>query len=344
MANQSEADSSATPNDGDVLLAGTYRKEASAMKTFLIFLAFHFLYLLCPAFFMYAPFIILVVTTNQTVKLVTALLLIMYWSNVMLSTSHKTHGAPWKWFENGPLVRFVLEWLPVRILRTCKLDSSKRYVFACHPHGVLAFNRAAVGFSTNTLWDQAFPGVSFRVLVASAAFYVPVIRELWLWTYCVDASKATAVKVLRDLKNSVFVYPGGEREQILTLYQRERVFLSSRKGFVKLAMEEGVDLIPVYSFGESHLYKHSSYLLDLRLSIAKKFGVAIPFLSGQYGLMPYRVPITMVFGAPVKVPHITKPTAEELDAAHRVYCDALMGLFEKHKAAMGYPDAKLEVL
>jgi hypothetical protein len=163
----------------------------------------------------------------------------------------------------------------VRILRTQELDSSKKYIFACHPHGTLAFNRAAVGFSTDTLWNQAFPGISFRVLTARAAFFVPFIRELWLWSSCVDASREVATKLLRDKNCSLFVYPGGEKEQIQTEYQKHKVFLSSRKGFVRLALKEGAELVPVYAFGESDLYHHSQFALGARKFLVKRFGVSI---------------------------------------------------------------------
>ena len=48
----------------------------------------------------------------------------------------------------------------------------------------MAEDSAAFGFDIGNLWEAAFPGVDFRVLTATAAFYVPVIREMWLWSYC----------------------------------------------------------------------------------------------------------------------------------------------------------------
>lgn len=269
--------------------------------------------------------------------------MVAYWGYVLLDKSYKNLGGPWKDMENMYLVRIILEWLPIRILRTKKLDKDKLYVFACHPHGTLAFSRAAVGFCTRTLWDIAFPDVKFRVLTASAPFFVPFIRELWLWSYCIDASKATAVKAMRELHASIFVYPGGELEQIETVYQKHIAMLSMRKGFVKLAIEEGAELVPVYAFGETDLYYHSRFLLGLRKYIVKKFHVAIPLLRGRFGLMPYQVPVTMVFGEPIKLIHKDKPTQEEIDAAHKTYCAALLKLFDDHKVRLGYKDAQLEI-
>ena len=53
----------------------------------------------------------------------------------------------------------------------------------------------------------------------------------------------------------------GEAEQIRTEYGKENIHLKSRKGFVRLAMEEGAHLVPIYVFGETSLYKVSPNLL-----------------------------------------------------------------------------------
>lgn len=221
--------------------------------------------------FIVGPFLMLL----TSYRLYAFMCIVCYWTWVFRDGDYLKHGRPWPWIEQQPFIRYIFEWLPMRILRTQKLDPSKKYIFACHPHGTLAFNRGVVGFSTDTLWNKAFPGISFRVLTARAAFFVPFIRELWLWTSCVDASREVATKLLRDINCSLFVYPGGEKEQIQTEYQKHKVFLSSRKGFVRLALKEGAELVPVYAFGETDLYHHSHFALSARKYLVEKFGVSV---------------------------------------------------------------------
>lgn len=187
-------------------------------------------------------------------------------------------------------------------------------------------------------------GVKFRVLTATAAFFVPLIRELWLWSYCVDASKTTAVRVMEKEKCSVFVYPGGEKEQMETVRGKHIIYLKQRKGFVKLAMQQGAQLVPVYAFGECDLYNHYQFGIGFRKMLVEKFGVAVPLISGQFGLLPYRRPVTLVFGAPIEVAHVAEPTREQLDAAHALYMDRLLALFNAHKESMGYASAELEII
>ena len=307
----------------------------------LVFVSFHLLYLLIPLGLTILPFFLL--SCHSVVLRTFGVLIPLAWA-CTFDGSHKKAGKPWEAVVNNPVINLILSWLPVCIRRTTKLNPNELYVFACHPHGALAFNRAAVGFSTYNLWNRAFPGVNFRVLTASAAFFVPFIREMWLWSYCVDASKKTAVYVLEKLRCSIFVYPGGEKEQLETIRGRQILYLRERKGFVKLAIQQGASLVPVYAFGESQLYNHFQFGIKQRKWLAKTFGVAIPLISGQYGLQPYRNNVTLVFGAPIKTPHIENPSDEELNTMHALYIAHLEKLFEDHKESLGYGDAVLEIL
>ena len=320
---------------------GGENSDGSVLKTILICVCFHMLYFVVPACLIITP-VALLLSNKITYQVIAVTLIALYAST--FDGSHRRSGKPWPWFVNLSLHRFVLEWLPIQIRRTTVLNPDGLYVFACHPHGTLAFNRGAVGFSIDTLWNAAFPGVNFRVLTATAAFFVPFIREMWLWSYCVDASKATAVHVMSVEKCSVFVYPGGEKEQLETVFGEHRVLLSHRKGFVRLALEQGASLVPVYAFGETNLYYHSQAFISFRRWLVQRFGVAIPLLSGRFGLMPFRERVTLVFGSPIAVDRISNPSADDIDALHKVYIDHLVKLFNDHKESLGYGDKTLHIM
>jgi len=324
------------------ILFGNSNPDNSLFNQLKIFVVFHMLYVIAPFGFALSPIVVIVFAPEIYQKAFGVLAIILY--SLTFDGSHKKSGRPWEWFLNTSLVKMMVEWNPIRILRTAELDAEKLYVFGCHPHGTLAYNRAAVGFSTDTLWNAAFPGIKFRVLTATAAFFVPVIRELWLWSYCVDASKPVAVRVMKEHGCSVFVYPGGEKEQLETEYGKHKLVLRERKGFVKLAMQQGADLVPVYAFGETSLYNHHQVGIGLRKWLQKRFGVAIPLVSGEWGMMPYRRPVTLVFGKPIAVTPCADPTAAELDSLHATYMQVLQDLFDEHKADMGYAKCELEWL
>jgi 1-acyl-sn-glycerol-3-phosphate acyltransferase len=195
------------------------------------------------------------------------------------------------------------------------------------------------GFCTRRFWKPAFPGINFRVLTATAAFRIPVIREMWLWSWCIDASKRVAVRAL-SRGTSLLLYPGGEKEQLLTQRGRHRVYLASRKGFVKLALQHGCSIVPIYVFGETDLYHHFDLGLRTRQWVVSRFGAAIVLISGSLGLLP----LTAVSGPPIAVPSpIAEPTQSQIDELHERYVRALLELFDGHKAKYGYADARLEI-
>jgi hypothetical protein len=43
------------------------------------------------------------------------------------------------------------------------------------------------------------------------------------------------------------IFIGGEKEQLMTVPGEHKIFLRSRKGFVKLALEYGAHLVPMVS-------------------------------------------------------------------------------------------------
>jgi hypothetical protein len=68
--------------------------------------------------------------------------------------------------------------------------------------------------------------------------------KILLFLGCVDASSSTCHYNLKRGR-SILVFIGGEKEQLLTKPGNHKIFLKSRKGFVKLALEYGVDLVPM---------------------------------------------------------------------------------------------------
>jgi hypothetical protein len=79
----------------------------------------------------------------------------------------------------------------------------------------------------------------------------------------------------------------------------------------------------------------------------KNFRMAMPlFAVGYGGVLPWpsRVPLTFVIGAPIALP---KPDAHgvaratDIERTHAEYYVRIERMFEKHKAASGFPNLKL---
>ncbi|RVW29536.1 Diacylglycerol O-acyltransferase 2D [Vitis vinifera] len=100
----------------------------------------------------------------------------------------------------------------------------------------------------------------------------------------------------------------------------EVAFLKSRKGFVRIAMEMGRPLVPVFCFGQVFVF----------------FPTRSP--------LPYRHPMDVVVGRPIEVKKNAQPTVEEVIEVHGQFVEALNDLFEKHKARVGHADLQLKIL
>jgi hypothetical protein len=70
----------------------------------------------------------------------------------------------------------------------------------------------------------------------------------------------------------------------------------------QLALEYGVALVPVYSFGETDMYTTYSFLFKLRWWICKNLRMAIPLCRGRgLSIIPRRVPVSETQTASVLV-------------------------------------------
>ena len=129
----------------------------------------------------------------------------------------------WDGFRRGAFWHHVHRYAGMTLVRTHALNPSKKYIMGWHPHGILILSRLAVygGYFEGTFYSNGifiqyplhqvahtfgrhclfyisdlFPGLDFRTLAATPAFYLPGSREITLWLGGVDASPAIANKAL----------------------------------------------------------------------------------------------------------------------------------------------------
>lgn len=128
------------------------------------------------------------------------------------------------------------------------------------------------------------------------------------------------------------------------------MYIKKRVGFVKLALQHGYDVVPVYCFGENKTFWNVQGLWKLRLWMNSLGLPAIAvFGSWLFPLMPKRDPLglAVVVGEPLSLPKIPNPTREEVKSWHGKYMASLTRLFEEHKEDYYGPElaktAKLEL-
>ena len=149
---------------------------------------------------------------------------------------------------------------------------------------------------------------------------------------------------------------GGAQEALYARPGNYRLVLNKRKGFVKIAIQTGIPLVPVFSFSETEIFDQFSnepgtFLRAYQDFVKKWTGIApaMPYARGlsakSYGLIPYRRPITTVIGAPIEVKQNSNPSRNEIDELHANFVKAIMKLYKNHKEKYltNYDTAKLVI-
>jgi 2-acylglycerol O-acyltransferase 2 len=141
---------------------------------------------------------------------------------------------------------------------------------------------------------------------------------------------------------AITIVIGGAAESLDAQPFTLRLILKRRKGFVKMALRTGADLVPILAFGENDLYdqfypdSHPN-IHKAQLLLKKLLGFTIPLFHARgvfnydVGLMPYRRPLNIVVGKPIKVSQSAKPSQEEIDRLHAEYIEELQILWDTWK-------------
>ena len=142
------------------------------------------------------------------------------------------------------------------------------------------------------------------------------------------------------------VIVGGIAEMFMGSPTEERIMLLTRKGFVRVAVEEGADIVPVFHFGNSSILDFWPQSLA---NLSRRWRTSLGVQRGRFGTpLPRSKPIFMVTGHVCKVTKIDQKQdpaafATEVDRAHAAVVEELRGMYDRHKAEYGWQNRPLVI-
>ncbi|KAM4699908.1 diacylglycerol O-acyltransferase 2 [Discoglossus pictus] len=280
--------------------------------------------------------------------------LYMAWLVIDWNTPNKG-GRRSTWVRNWAVWRYFRDYFPIKLVKTHNLLPSRNYIFGYHPHGIMCLGGFCNFGTEATSVSKKFPGIKPYLATLAGNFRMPVLRDyLMSGGICpVDRDTIDFILSKNGTGNAVVIVVGGAAESLDCRPGKHTVTLKQRKGFVKIALQHGADLVPVYSFGENEAYKQivfdeGSWGRWLQKKFQKYVGFAPCvfhgcgfFSTNSWGLVPYPNPITTVVGEPITVPKIDHPTQKDVDLYHGMYLTSLEKLFDKYKTKVGLPETEM---
>jgi len=258
------------------------------------------------------------------------------------------------WFRKNGMWRLATQYFPINLVKTCDLDPSKNYLMGYHPHGVIGMGTLAIS-SDGRNWEELFPGVKRRMITLPIVFWLPLFREFAMATgACASSRESIKYCLTKPNFGVTCLVVGGAQEALQGDEETVELTLKNRKGFVRLALESGADLIPCFAFGEQHVFKlvNSPEGSKLRrfqewakswLSFSPVLFTGRGIFQYIFGLLPYRRPINVVIGSPLAVDKVENPTQEQVDETHAKYVEALRNLYNAHNPIYGTENVKLVI-
>ncbi|KAH7132494.1 diacylglycerol acyltransferase-domain-containing protein [Dendryphion nanum] len=248
-----------------------------------------------------------------------------------------------------PVWSLFASYYPMRLHRVQKLEPTRKYIFGYHPHGIISHG-AFAAFATEALgFSQLFPGITNTLLTLDSNFRLPLYREYALRMGLASVSRESITNILsrggtngEGMGRAVTIVIGGAREALEARPGHMRLVIQRRKGFAKMAIRTGADLVPVLAFGENDIYDQFDvasrpYVKKLQILVKKVVGFTTPLFHARgifnydVGLMPYRKPINIVVGKPIRVKQESHPDKATVDTVHGQYVAELQRLYDEWK-------------
>jgi len=227
------------------------------------------------------------------------------------------------------------------------LPLNRQYILATFPHGVLPLSQL---LTQTVIYSQRIHGTGNAQYftgrgdlsggVADATLVLPGWRHLYSWLGAISTDRERLEQELA-LGHNLCLFVGGIAEMMLGSTKAgdkfDDLYLKKRKGFIRMALKHGCDILPCYFFGNSRIIPKLDSPFLAYLSRVLHFSL-VPFLP-----VLRRQKVVAVFGKPVHVDMVEEPTKEQVDDLHAQFCTEITRIFNQYKWLIGWDDYSLNV-
>lgn len=181
------------------------------------------------------------------------------------------------------------------------------------------------------------------IIIRIHKYYYALFVSLYVYS---DASRSSVNAALAsDHGGRIGLAPGGIAE-MFEGYPKpgtlpdEEYMIGRHRGFLKLAVQHNLPVIPVYCFGASKMLRRLQLPAFFeKLSKLLRTSVVIMF-GAPWGLpIPFRQKLKYVVGEPIYPSSSSSSmdnTMDPVEDMHARFCDSMANLFERHKESYGW--------
>jgi hypothetical protein len=261
----------------------------------------------------------------------------------------------WTAFAESTLWTTLFEYFNLKVLSsrdyspTINMNQNSNTIYSVFPHGIVPYSLGLLQYGPlGAFFNHP------RITTASIVEYIPLFSHVLNFGGSVPANKESITSVLRgeydrisDTHSNVAIAPGGIAEMFLADDcdpHVEKIMLNDRKGFIRLALQNGSQIVPMFCFGASHLFKKLAGASIFEY-LSRRLRASILLFAGQWGLpIPLdNVPLSYALGEGVYCPRIEEPDQFDIDWYHNIFKLHLQRAFEDNKREAGYFKSRLEI-
>lgn len=250
-------------------------------------------------------------------------------------------------FRKSRLFATWRSFFALSVWKAAPLSADRNILFGVFPHGMFPMSLVLAAGVVEQIFPEWAPSSFARMTgaVASVFFRVPFLAPLLTLIGCHAADQHNVRRLVR--RGSCFLLPDGIAGVFHSHPSKEVVYIKSRKGFVRLALQEGASLVPVYAFGHTQLHSVHPGPGGFFMQLSRKLRICILlYFRGLWGTpVPRPHPLHLAIGEPILLEQCENPTPDQVEQAHEKFMAALIALFEARKHQVpGYANKVLHIV